>query len=169
MRWLILIVIALGAIAALVALVGSRLPKAHHASKSARFPVTPETLYGIISDIDRFPEWRKDVTRVERLEDRDGHPAWIEHGRHGAIPMRAERLEPPQLMVGRIGAGLAFGGTWTFRIAAAPGGSELTIEEDGEVYNPIFRFLARFVFGHEGTISAYLEALRARVTSSAAK
>jgi hypothetical protein len=33
------------------------------------------------------------------------------------------------------------------------------ITEDGEVYNPIFRFMSRFVFGHTHTMDAYLRAL----------
>jgi hypothetical protein len=167
MKPLLWIVVALVAVVALIAAIGSRLPKAHHAARSARFPVPPATLYAVLADVDRYPEWRKDVKRIERLPDRDGRPAWIEHGPHGAIPMLAERAEPPSLMVGRIGEGLAFGGTWTFRIAPAPGGSELTIAEDGEIYNPIFRFLARYVFGYEATMAAYLAALQARVATAA--
>ncbi|PYR57599.1 MAG: hypothetical protein DMF85_13210 [Acidobacteria bacterium] len=154
MKLLLWIVIALVALVVVIAAIGSRLPKAHHASKTARFPVPPETLYAVISDVERYPEWRQDVKRVERLPDRDGRPAW---------------MEPPSLMVGRIGEGLAFGGTWTFRIAPVSGGSELTVAEDGEIYNPIFRFVARFVFGYEATMTQYLVALQARVTRPAAK
>ena len=81
MKLLLWIVIALVALVVVIAAIGSRLPKAHHASKTARFPVPPETLYAVISDVERYPEWRQDVKRVERLPDRDGRPAWIEHAR----------------------------------------------------------------------------------------
>jgi hypothetical protein len=53
---------------------------------------------------------------------------------------------------------LPFGGTWTFEITPAPGGARLRITEDGEIYNPLFRFMARFIFGYEGTINGYLSA-----------
>ena len=33
------------------------------------------------------------------------------------------------------------------------------ITEDGQVYNPVFRFMSRFVFGHARTMDAYLRAL----------
>ena len=33
------------------------------------------------------------------------------------------------------------------------------ITENGEVYNPLFRFMSRFVFGHTATIDKYLEDL----------
>ncbi len=55
---------------------------------------------------------------------------------------------------------LPFGGTWSFDIAPAAGGeSDLRVTEDGEVYNPIFRFMARFVFGYTASIEGYLRDL----------
>jgi hypothetical protein len=58
---------------------------------------------------------------------------------------------------------LPFGGTWTFDIApTADGGSELRIREDGEIYNVIFRFMARFFFGYTSSIESYLKDLGAK-------
>ena len=54
---------------------------------------------------------------------------------------------------------LPFGGTWTYEIAPADSGSVVTITESGEVKSPIFRFMARFVFGYTSTMDGYLEAL----------
>jgi hypothetical protein len=54
---------------------------------------------------------------------------------------------------------LAFGGTWTYELRDDRGGTEITITERGEVYNPIFRTLSRFVFGHTATIDAYMKSL----------
>ena len=52
---------------------------------------------------------------------------------------------------------------WLFeRIAPAPGGSAVTITEDGEVYNPIFRFMSRFVFGYYATLDEFVGTLEAR-------
>jgi hypothetical protein len=34
-------------------------------------------------------------------------------------------------------------------------GTELTITENGEVYNPLFRFVSRFIMGHAATIEKY--------------
>ena len=34
-----------------------------------------------------------------------------------------------------------------------------TITENGEIYNPFFRFMARFVFGYTATMETYLKAL----------
>ena len=80
--------------------------------------------------------------------------------------MRFERMDPPSLLVGRIDSTeLAFGGTWTYRIVPAQGGSDLTITEDGEVYNVIFRFMARFVFGYHATMDTFIRGLQAKTGS----
>ena len=124
----------------------------------------------MLSDVDNYPTWRPDVKKLERLPDRDGRPAWVEEMSTGRIPMFFERMERPSLLVGRIAdPTLPFGGTWTYRITAAAGGSDLSITEDGEVYNPIFRFVSRFVFGHTATIDTFIRHLQARVTQSGSR
>ena len=52
--------------------------------------------------------------------------------------------------------------TWTFELAADADGTRVTLTERGEVDNPIFRFLSRFVFGQTGTIDSCLRALEAK-------
>ncbi len=160
--------LVLAAAGGLAALVGSRLPRAHVASREGMFPVAPEAVWSAITSVDEFPAWRPDVKRIERLPDRDGRPAWIEHTRSGKITLAADRLEAPRLLVLRIAdPTLPFGGTWTYEVSAAPGGSRLTITERGEIYNPIFRLMARFVFGYEGTIATYMDALEKRLGGAA--
>src|SRR6478672_7810107 len=144
MRWSLWIVGGLVMMVAAVAAIGWRLPKAHSASRTARLPMSPDALYSLLSDVDRYPSWRAGLRRLQRLPDRNGRPAWVEETSGGKIPLYFERMERPSLLVGRIAdPSLPFGGTWTYQIASAPGGgSELTITEDGEIYNPIFRFMS---------------------------
>ena len=79
-----------------------------------------------------------------------------------------ERSEAPRLLVVRIAdPDLAFGVTWRYEVAPAANGSTLTITEDGEIYNLLFRVMARFVFGYESTLVAYLTAADARLGSNA--
>ncbi|HZD05714.1 MAG TPA: hypothetical protein VE173_12380, partial [Longimicrobiales bacterium] len=59
--------------------------------------------------------------------------------------------------------GLPFGGTWTYVLEPDAGGTRVTLTEDGEIYNPFFRFMARFVFGYDGTMRSYLDGLEARM------
>jgi hypothetical protein len=162
MRWSLWIVGGLVTMVAAVAAIGWRLPKAHSASRTARLPMSPDALYSLLSDVDRYPSWRAGLRRLQRLPDRNGLPAWVEETSGGKIPLYFERMERPSLLVGRIAdPSLPFGGTWTYQIASAPGGgSELTITEDGEIYNPIFRFMSRFVFGYSATLDGFLGSLQ---------
>jgi hypothetical protein len=169
MRGVVWILIVLAAVAILIAVIGSSLPKKHSVSRSVRLPVQPDVLYGVLADVDRYAAWRPGVTTLNRLPDRYGLPAWVETTGNGRLPMAFERMDRPSLLTARItDTSLPFGGTWTYRISPAAEGSELTITEDGEVYNPIFRFMARFVFGHTATIDAFMADLRTKVGTSSA-
>lgn len=135
MRWIVYAVLALAAVVFVVAAVGALLPVKHSASRTAHVALPPDRLYKLLTEIE-----------------------------FGDVPVRTERQEPPSLLVTRVDpSNKSFGGTWTFRIAPAAGGSELTITEDGEVYNVIFRFMSRFVLGHHATMDAYLKNLQSRV------
>jgi uncharacterized protein YndB with AHSA1/START domain len=164
MKWLLIVVVGLAIVAGFIAIIGTLLPRAHSASRSASFAVTPEAVWKTITDVEAFPSWRADVKSVKALPDREGRKAWIEETSSGSIPLVVERSEAPLVLVLRIAdPDLPFGGTWTYEIASAGRGSTLTITENGEVYNPIFRFMARFVFGYEATMTAYLSSLEKRL------
>ena len=166
MKWIVIGLVVVGALVAIVALIGSRLPQSHRASVEETLTAPPDAVWRTITDIDAFPSWREGLKRVQRLPDRDGRPAWIEEGRSGKMTLTVERLEAPRLLVGRIAdPGLPFGGTWTYEITPTSGGSRLRITEAGEVYNPVFRFMARYIFGYEGTIRSYMTSLQKRLAS----
>jgi ribosome-associated toxin RatA of RatAB toxin-antitoxin module len=126
-------------------------------------PLTPEAAYALLTDVDKYPSWRPGVKSVTRQPDHDGKPAWTEAVSGDRIPLRFEQMERPSILVARIAdPSLPFGGTWTYRIAPEGSGSTVSITEDGEVYNPIFRFMSRFVFGHDATLEAFTRDLLAR-------
>jgi uncharacterized protein YndB with AHSA1/START domain len=161
--WLLIALLVVGGLVALVAVVaaiGATLPKAHVTSRSATFRQTPEAVFGAITDFANAASWRPDLRRVELLEGPSGLPHFREHGEHGAIVMEVTELAPPRRLVVRIAdPGLPFGGRWIYEVEPAAEGARLTITEEGEVYNPVFRFLSRFVFGHHKTLEGYLRAL----------
>ena len=170
MKWVLIVVLALALVVALAAVIGSRLGQSHRASLSKSFPVPADVIWSAITDVESFPSWRADITRVDRLPDRNGYPVWVEQGRSGRMTLAVERLEPPRILVARIAdPKLPFGGTWTYEISPEGAGSRLTITEDGEIYNPLFRFMARFIFGYEGTIRSYLASLEKRLAGSTAR
>jgi polyketide cyclase/dehydrase/lipid transport protein len=164
MKWLLIVGSVLVVIILVTLIVGWSLPVKHTASQRATFAAPPDTVWKVLTDVEAFPQWRGDVSKVERLPDRDGRTAWVEDGKNGRITFAVERTDPPRLLVTRIAdPNLPFGGSWTYEIAAASGGSTVTITEHGEIYNPIFRVMSRFVFGYDSTMASYLEALHKRL------
>ena len=162
MKWVILIVGGLALVVAVMALVGSMLPRDHHATRKARFHVAPDALFAVLSGP---PDWRTGVKSFGELPDREARKQWWEEDTHGhKITYETVESTPPRRLVTKIAQpGLPFGGQWTFDIAPALGGGcEVRIHEDGEIYNVIFRFMARFIFGYTGSIETYLRDLGAK-------
>ena len=159
MQWLW---IGLGIVVGVVAVVliwGALLPKEHSCTVARTYRTTPERVWALITKVEEFPRWRRDVASIEvRERGTDGAPvAWTERSSFGPIPLRTIEQQPPHLLVGRIDSDeLPFGGTWTYRIEDLGDGSvRLSITEDGEVENVLFRFLSRYVFGHDKTMKTY--------------
>ena len=69
MRTLIFIVVgivaALAVLVGIVALIGSRLPKTHVASRSILLHRSPQEVYAVVRDFGSAPKWRSDVKQVE--------------------------------------------------------------------------------------------------------
>jgi len=156
------IVGVLAALVALIVSVGYALPVQHVASRSASFRQSPEEIFTVLTDVARFAEWRSDVTSAEVLSATPLR--WQEHGSNGDITYIVDASSRPARLVTRIDdRSLPFGGTWTYEVSAGTAGTLLTITENGEVYNPVFRVMSRFVFGHTATLDAYLAALQKRL------
>jgi uncharacterized protein YndB with AHSA1/START domain len=143
-------------IVAVAAAIGYALPVAHVASREVVVPRAPEQVFAALGDVDKYPAWRSDVRRVEVLS---GPPRtrWREHGSNGTIAFEFEDVQPPARLVSRIAdRSLPFGGRWTYVLTPDGSGTKVSITEHGEVYNPLFRFMSRFVFGHTATMDTFL-------------
>ena len=113
----------------------------HEASRSAAFNRPPAEVFALITDQKNYSTWwAGDSVKSEVVEN-----------------------VPPSRFVTRIVGETSFGGTWTFDITPTAGGSRLSITERGEIYNVVFRALARFVFGYTGTMDSFLAAAQQRL------
>lgn len=91
----------------------------------------------------------------------DAHPVrFRQYTSAGSITMQVEESTPPSRFVTRIAdPDQPFGGTWTFELVGNTASKTLvTITERGEVYDPLFRFMSKFVFGHTSTMDSCLAA-----------
>lgn len=143
MKWIIWIVVSLIALVGIVALIGFFLPAGHEASRSAEINKPPEAVFALIADPNTYSSW------------------W------SGAEVKSEVVEsvPPSKLVTRVVGETQFGGTWTIEIAPIPTGSRVTITERGEIYNVVFRALARFVFGYTSTMDSCLEAMQKKLTT----
>jgi len=133
MRWIALLVVVLAVIVAGVALVGSRLPREHVASRTLR---------------------------LTKTSPQDAWTAAMAATSASSVPVDIVDQDPPRRIVTKVkDTEKMFGGTWT--IAVAPAG--ITITENGWVANPIFRFVSRYVMGHHATIDGVLKQVAAKL------
>jgi hypothetical protein len=149
MKWLLIAGGILVLLILVVVVIGAALPRDHVATGQVRVKASRTDVWAIITDIDAFPSW----------------PVWVEHSSSDRITFAVDASRPAEQWVVRIAdPSLPFGGSWTYDVRDADGGTLLTITERGEVYNPVFRFVSRFVLGHEKTIQTYLSAFERRAT-----
>lgn len=172
MKLLIFIVVGiiagLALLVGIVALIGSRLPKSHVASRSILLRQPAPDVYAVVRDFDSAPGWRSDLKRIE-VEAPPGGPVYFrEEAKHGTVNYELVEDVPAQRMVTRIrDTDLGYSGQWTYLFTPENGGTRVTIREDGEVSNVIFRFMSRYVFGQTSTIDSYLNSLAKRFGETA--
>src|ERR1044072_1755203 len=164
MRLLIFIVVGIIAglvvLAGIIALIGSQLPKSHVASRSIHLRRSPQDVYAVVRDFNSAPKWRSDLKSIQVETPQGGPVRFREEAKHGTVNYEVVEDVPGQRIVTRIlDTDLGYSGQWTYSFAPENGGTRVTIREDGEVSNVIFRFMSRYVFGQTSTIDAYLKSL----------
>ena len=164
MKWLLIVVLSIVGLLLLIVLVGALLPQKHRVSRTFALLQPVETVWNLISGP---PTWRSDITNYQSLPPNDGHRMWRETDKHGqTITYEAMESSAPHKLVVRIAdPKLPFGGTWTYDLSPSASGCSLTITEDGEVYNPLFRFVSRFIVGQTATIDNYVKAVQQKLGS----
>ncbi len=161
MKWVLLAVVVLIALIVIMAVIGALLPRDHVAGSSIMLQQPPDSVWRVVRDQDAVPHWWPAMaTSVHRVGP-DGRDRWEQTLSGNKMTFVVEADEPPRRLVTSIEAapGAPFGGTWTFDIAPEGTGSRVTVTERGWIGNPVFRFLARFVFGYYRTQESYLVAL----------
>jgi uncharacterized protein YndB with AHSA1/START domain len=155
--------IALGIVAAIVlvivvvVVVGKLLPVAHIARVRATFARPGDEVWAALADFASYPAWRRNLARAEPVDaDRK---IWKEVSPKGeAMTYETLEIDPGNRLVRRIAdRDLPFGGKWVFELRRdAPASTTVSILEEGEVYNPVFRFVSKFIMGHHATMQGFL-------------
>lgn len=163
MKIVIVTLIVLAAIILVIVAVGAALPQNHTATRERTFPAAPARLYDAISRVADYPKWKTGVRAVEELPPEHGHARFREVGSE-SITYEITEASAPTRFVTRIADKLPYGGSWVYEISPAAQGSKLRLTEQGEVYNPIFRFVSRFILGYYKTMDTFLDDLQKYLT-----
>ena len=158
-----LVVIVIGAVVGLglgVFLVGLALPRNHVATAEAVVAASPDRVAALVREVEDQPRWRSGVKDVE-IVSRGAEGLRYRERSDDVIAYLFREERPGRVFRSTItDEALPFGGTWTISLEQSGAGTRVAIREDGEVRNPVFRFMAKFVFGHERTMRAYLADLK---------
>lgn len=159
-KWIIRVLVTLGLIVLAMLITGSILPEKHMASVSRDFSSSRDEVWIVLTDFAAWPEWRSDLKEIKL-----GTNSFTEVSGSGeSVDYRIEEFNTPERLVTRIVTpNLPYGGSWTYELEPTESGCRLTITENGEVYNSLFRFLSRYVFGHTATMEKYLDDLSKKV------
>jgi uncharacterized membrane protein len=162
MKWLLIIVIVIAAPIVIMYLIGYFMPVQHVSSHTVLLNAPPEQVWNVLQDHRQYPTWRSDVKKVEVKDPLH----WTETTTNGTLSFESEIAKPSALFHSKIvNQNLPFGGSWTYELVPGNGSTRLTITEHGEVYNPIFRFMSKYVFGHEATLKKFGQDLSKKINS----
>lgn len=165
-KWAIALAALPVAAAAMVILVGLALPREHGAVAETVVAAPPERVAALVREVEAQPSWRSGVTSVEVLERRGHRLRYIERSGSDAITFDfLEEAAGERFRSTIADPDLPFGGFWIVTVAPEGEGARVRIEEQGHVGNPIYRFFAALVFGHDRTMKNYLADLERALRS----
>jgi uncharacterized protein YndB with AHSA1/START domain len=175
MKWMVLIliglVVLLVAAAAVFYVAGSRLPREHRSIVVATLRANRTTVWAALTDYAAIPQWWPAVKSVRLEKSPDGtEVTWNLDAHNKSVPFRTVESRPNEKLVRAIASDkLPFGGTWTYDLADADGGTRLTLTEDGVINPPIFRAIANWFYGLDTTQRDYLAHLEKHLATPTAK
>jgi hypothetical protein len=153
MKWLLIFAGILVCVILIVLLIGYFLPVKHTVSVAVTVNGRAEQVWQRLIGFKAYPDWRKDVKAVEVISDTQ----WVETDqRDHRLPFSMSVNDRMRTLVTRIDAkDLPFGGSWVYGLEDRGNETAVTITENGEVYNPLFRFVSKFIMGHSATLKKY--------------
>jgi hypothetical protein len=144
--------------------IGTSMPIDHDATCTGVYHQNAERIFDAIADDGASIAWRTDLRSITSASGSGSIAVWREtNGQGQTVDYQTVVSVRPSLLIRQIvpDPGLQFGGVWTYRVGpyyagAISEGNSLQLSEHGQIYNPFFRFMARFVFGYESTMRTYL-------------
>ena len=164
LKWIFLLLGLLAALIVVPFVAGMFIPSRHVASSRITISQPADSVWAVLRDLGGYPNWWSDIKSSVPDEESGEAEVWIQKDAQGhALPLRVVKDSSPSLLVTEIDAQqLPYSGTWKYEIVSVSDGSSVTITEDGEVFNPIYRIVSKLFLGHHTTVDRCLVALGRR-------
>jgi hypothetical protein len=155
---LLLVVLVAGVYAA-----GLSMPREHTATSRIQLTASRDSVWSVLRNFGDYPKWHSDFTSSVKGERRNGHETWVQEAGGQSMTVELTDIRTPSRIVSEIVTDekSAWGGTWTYELAANGSGTEVTITEEGWVKSPVFRVFMK-LRGTHSTMDALLRSLGAK-------
>ncbi|MFN2325832.1 MAG: SRPBCC domain-containing protein [Gemmatimonadales bacterium] len=167
LRFLLLIVAFILVIVGVTFAYGNSLPREHVVTSRIELNQPIDQVWTVVRNPAALRGTWSDLTSAERVTDASGRETWVQVVDGFEMRLQITEAQPPRRMVTTVmaDAEAAFGGTWTYVLAATPGGTQVTITEAGYINSPLYRAMGQ-MFGLHGSIDGYLKALGTHFTEA---
>lgn len=167
MRFVKFVLVPLSLAIGVVFVIGWTLPESHEATVEREYAVAPDRVFTEIATPAEYPRWRSGVQKVDMLPMTDDRmQRFREYALGDEVTYVIEESAPGSRFVTTIDdKDLPYGGSWIFELSQTAKGTMLRITEEGEVYNPFFRFISKYVLGHTRGLETYHADLEKRLAA----
>jgi uncharacterized protein YndB with AHSA1/START domain len=162
MKYLLIAVLIIVGLLVLVTVAGAFMSRTHVATSEITLRQPIDTVYATLRDIGGMPKWWTDLKKSERVAGVAGE-RWRQEAGGFAMQLDVRDDSPPNGFTTHIveEKGAPFGGKWIYKLVAVPGGTVVSITEDGWIGPPPFRAM-QSVMGLHRTLDAVLVSLGKR-------
>lgn len=149
----------------LLGLYGSFLPATHTASISVVVNAPRERTWDLINSAEQFPDWLKDITKVEMLPSQDGNRVFRQHmGRNSFVLVETISQAPSRVKRTITDDNGPFSGSWDHVLEdAGQGQTKLTVTEEGTIKSPIPRAVMKLFFGYDYYLKRMAEQIKSKL------
>jgi|GEM_PF-817684 len=144
MRWLIWILSAFLSVVVVAIALSFSLPAKTKLTRAIALKQTPEAVFTVLSDTEKFPTWNRHLEKIEMLPPLNGKEAVRQTFKNGATMtvVTTESLAPTHLVRSiRAVSGNAFSGLWTYDITPTNDGCEVALTQKSQVPSRLGRLM----------------------------
>lgn len=159
MKRLLLILVPLVLIVAAPFALGALAPASFEIEVSREVDAERDEVFALLANLDEWVLWRRGYQDVEILEPREGEiTRYRLTTEHETLTYAIVDFEENRSMTTCIAEeGVAFGGCWRLDFADSEGGTRITLSEKGHIDSLWYRFMARYVIGHDKYLDAFFD------------